>query len=500
LENAIVNLSARQLRMMIGRKAISPVEVVNAYIEQIENFNAGINAICATDFERALNAAKVAEQAVMNSESLGRLHGLPLGVKDLTETAGLLTTFGNIDKRAHVPDRDNSMVARLRQAGAIVLAKTNTPDMGAGANTRNAVWGATGNPFNPKLNAGGSSGGSAAALATNMVPLATGTDVGGSLRIPAALCGIVGMRPSPGMIGQDSRKLGWHVLNIIGPMARNVEDLALLFASSMGEDRLDPLAYPANPQVVWPIKDIDLATLRVGYTEDFGCCSVDPMIRRAFRLRIQAISRHVSICEPIELNLGNVHRAFDVLRAEGFLAQMGQSYEKDPDSLSSNVRANMEIARQLTLSDRAWAHLEQTSIMQSFARKLRDYDVILSPTTPVSPFPWEKLYADEIDGQKMDNYYQWLALTYVVTLSTHPALSLPMGLDECQMPFGIQMIGPLHQDGRLIAIAKAFESAFEDDLILKRPIPDTSKLRKDTAGLRTIVTHPPIFPEGAATA
>lgn len=493
MKQTLVTLSATEQRALIGRKEISPVELVKAHIEQIESYNPGVNAICATDFDRALSTAQVAEQAVVNGEPLGPLHGLPVGIKDLTETAGLLTTYGNTDYTGNVPTHDNSMVARLRKAGAIVLAKTNTPDMGAGANTRNAVWGATGNPFNPKLNAGGSSGGSAAALATDMVPLASGTDVGGSLRIPAALCGVVGMRPTPGMIGQDGRKLGWAVLNTIGPMARNVRDTALLYAASMGEDRLDPLAFPADPSTVWPVQPVDLSTLRVGYTEDFGCCAVDPMIRRVFGHRINAIARHVKSCEPVSMDLGDVHRAFDILRAEGFLAQMAQTYQDNPDSLSPNVRANMDIASKLTLADRAWAHIEQTNLMQRFARAFREYDIIISPTTPVTPFPWSQLYADTIDGQTMENYYQWLALTYVVTLSTHPALSLPVGLDEAGMPFGMQLIGPMYQDGRLLASAHAFETAFAHDAKLARPIPILGSLTQDRASLKSIVTHPPRF-------
>lgn len=491
MNQKLVSLSATEQRALIGRKEISPVELVKAHIQQIETYNPGVNAICATDFERALSTAQNAEQAVMNGERLGLLHGLPVGIKDLTETAGLLTTHGNTGFTSHVPTHDNSMVARLRNAGAIVLAKTNTPDLGAGANTRNAVWGATGNPFNPKLNAGGSSGGSAAALATDMVPLASGTDVGGSLRIPAALCGVVGMRPTPGMIGQDTRKLGWAVLNTIGPMARNVKDTALLFAASMGEDRLDPLAFPAEPGTVWPVQPVDLSTLRVGFTEDFGCCAVDPMIRRVFEHRIKAIARHVRSCDPVRLDLGDAHKVFDILRAEGFLAQMAETYRNDPDSLSANVRANMEIASRLTLADRAWAHVEQTTLMQRFARAFRDYDVIISPTTPITPFPWSQLYADKVDGQVMQNYYQWLSLTYVVTLSTHPALSLPVGLDEAGMPFGIQMIGPMYQDGKLLASAHALESAFASEPKLARPIPVLTGLTHDSADLKSIVTHPP---------
>ena len=493
MKQDIISLSAIELRRHIGQKSLSPVEVLDAFIAQMQSVNPGVNALCATDFDRAKAAAKLAEAAVMKGEPLGPLHGLPVGIKDLTETAGLLTTFGNTGFRDHVPSQDNALVTRLKAAGAIIAAKTNTPDMGAGANTRNFVWGATGNPFNTKLNAGGSSGGSAAALATDMLPLCTGSDVGGSLRIPAAYCGVAGIRPSPGMISQSGRKLGWSVLNVVGPMARNIQDMALMFSACVGNEPMDPLAFPNTPKVIWPQPNIDLSQLRVGYTADFGCCAVDPMIRRVFENRIQAIAKHVQTCEPVSLNLGDPHRAFDVMRAEGFIAQMGEQYAKDPNALSPNVRANMDIAQKMTLADRAWAHLEQTHIMQAFAKAMQHYDVILSPVTPVSPFPWQTLYAETIDGHKMRNYYEWLSLTYVVTMSTHPALSLPSGLDEAGMPFGIQVIGPLYQDGRLLAIGSAMESALGTDDSLSRPRPDTQTLRQDSADLKSIVTHPPVF-------
>lgn len=491
MTQSITSLSAIELRQCIGNKSLSPVEVLDAFIQQMQTVNPGVNALCATDFERARQAAKFAEDAVMQGEPLGPLHGLPIGVKDLTETAGLLTTFGNTGYTAHVPQQDNALVARLKAAGGIIAAKTNTPDMGAGANTRNFVWGATGNPFNPTLNAGGSSGGSAAALATGMLPLCTGSDVGGSLRIPAAMCGVAGIRPSPGMISQSGRKLGWSVLNVVGPMARNIADMAFMYSACMGPEAMDPLAFPSDPTTVWPQPNIDLSQLRVGYSADLGCCIVDPMIKRVFESRVKAISKHVHLCEPITLDLGDPDRAFDVLRAEGFIAQVGEQYHTNPDALSPNVRANMDIAAKLTLADRAWAHLEQTKIMQAFARALQRYDVILTPVTPVTPFPWQTLYADVIDGQTMRNYYHWLGLTYVVTLSTHPALSLPCGVDEAGMPFGIQMIGSLFQDGKLLGAAHALESAFATDQQLNRPVPDTSSLKEDKANLRSIVTHPP---------
>jgi Asp-tRNA(Asn)/Glu-tRNA(Gln) amidotransferase A subunit family amidase len=490
-------LAATELRRLIGARQLSPVELLDACIARIERYDPAVNAIAATDFERARAQARAAEAAVLRGEPLGPLHGLPLGVKDLQDTAGLLTTYGNAGLRGNVPTADNTLVARLRAAGAIVTAKTNVPDMGAGANTRNPVWGATGNPFDPALNAGGSSGGSAAALALDLLPIATGSDTGGSLRIPAALCGVVGLRPSPGLVANDARALGWSVISVLGPMGRSVEDTALLLSASVGVDARDPLSHAAAPTDFWPIAPADLSRLRVGFTEDFGVCIVDPEVRRVFRARLEAIRPLVASCEPVDLALGDADRAFDVLRAEAFLAAYSDTYRTAPDTLGPNVRANVEMAASITLADRAWAHLEQTRVARAFARAFERFDLLLAPTTPVSPFPWTQLYAREVDGQAMRNYYHWLGLTYVVTLATNPALSLPCGRDEHGLPFGLQLIGRLRGDAELLRAAHALEGALATHPESARPLADLRKLEQPRPELKSIVTHPPLLGGGA---
>jgi amidase len=488
--------SAVALRRLIGARQLSPLELLDACIARIERYNPAVNAIAATDFERARDSARAAEAAVMRGEPLGPLHGLPLGVKDLQDTAGLLTTYGNVRLRGNVPAADNTLVARLRAAGAIVTAKTNVPDMGAGANTRNPVWGATGNPFDPRLNAGGSSGGSAAALACDLLPLCTGSDTGGSLRIPAALCGVVGLRPSPGLVANDARALGWSVISVLGPMGRTVDDTAMLLAASVGVDTRDPLSYAAEPGAYWPLRSADLSQLRVGYTEDFGTCIVDAEIRRTFRRKLDMIRPLVAACEPLDLKLGDADGTFDVLRAEAFLAAYADTYETARETLGPNVLANIEMAATISLADRARAHLQQTHIAREFARAFERYDIVLAPTTPVSPFPWTELYAREIDGQAMRNYYHWLALTYVVTLATNPALSLPCGRDERGMPFGLQVIGRLRGDGELLQAARALEEALAGDPGTARPRVDVGQLEQARPELRSIVTHPPLADGG----
>lgn len=487
----LTSLSAIELREKIGSKQVSPVEVMQSFIHRIEKINPAINAVCATDFDGALKTAKEAEAAVMQGKPLGLLHGLPLGVKDLQDTKGLLTTFGNVQYRNNVPQKDNAMVARLRQAGAIVTAKTNVPDMGAGANTRNAVWGATGNPFNPSLNAGGSSGGSAAALATDMFPICTGSDTGGSLRIPASICGIVGFRPTPGVIANDDRALGWSAISVLGPMGRTVSETAFLMSASVGRHESDPLSVHSDPATFWPLQPADLSCLRIAYLEDFGACAVDADIRKTFRDRVKAISRFVKSCDEVKLNLEHGHQCFDVIRAESFVAAFADTYRKTPEVLGPNVRANVEMAASITLADRAWAHLEQTRIHRAFQQVFQDYDLIVCPVTPVSPFTWTSLYAEEVDGQKMRNYYEWLGLTYMVTLATNPAMSLPCGVDGRGMPFGLQLVAPLRADANLFSMALGLEQAFASDSRLRRPVPDVTKLDQPRPDLKSLVTHPP---------
>lgn len=492
-DHNIVEKSALELRALIGSKQLSPVELLDACIARIEDINPHINAVTATCFERARGEARQAEQAVIDGKPLGLLHGLPIGIKDLEETEGLLTTYGSAIYRGNIPARDNALVARLRAAGAIVAGKTNIPEMGAGANSRNTVWGATGNPFNPLLNAGGSSGGSAAALATDLLPLCSGSDTGGSLRIPAAKCGVVGFRPSPGLVPSERKLLGWTPISVVGPMGRNVADTVLQLRATAGMHLTDPLSYPLGDDPFASLPRIDLAQLRIGYTEDFGVCEVDNGIRQVFRDKIEALRPYVKSCEPVKLDMGEAHRCFDVIRAESFVAGFEAAYRRDPSSLGPNTRANYELGAAMTLADTAWAQGEQTRLFRRFQAQFAQFDLILSPTTPVSPFPWSELFLKEVNGVALENYYRWLALTYVVTLATNPSISLPCGLDHKQMPFGLQVTGGFRADQHVLACAAALEQLFDSHEALRRPRPDLAQLRRSQVDLKSIVTHPPLL-------
>jgi amidase len=490
-QNELLSFSAVEMRRRIGAKEISPVELLEACIARIEAIDPAVNAMAATDLAQARKNAKEAEKKALEGAHLGRLHGLPTGIKDLHETAGLLTTYGSQIYRGFVPKEDAAMVALVRKAGAVIVGKTNTPEFGAGANTRNVVWGATGNPFNPHLNAGGSSGGSAAALACDMLPVCTGSDTGGSLRIPAAYCGIVGLRPSPGVVPGDRRPLGWSPLSVLGPMGRSVADTRHLFAAQISMDDREPLAFALDPDLIAGARPIDLGRLRVAWTQDFGHAPVSKEIRAVFRDRVAAMAHLFRACDGVSFDFGEADRCFDITRAESYVQRFQAAYDKDPNSLGPNVRTNYEMGAAMSLADVAWAHGEQTRIFRRFQAMFREYDLILSPTMGVTPFPWTEPYLQTLEGVTLKTYYHWLALTYYVTLVTNPAISLPCGVDHHGMPFGIQVIGRFRGDRDLLDAAEAMEQAFAAIPALQRPRADLRKLTKPAVDLKSIVTHPP---------
>src|SRR5580704_8779567 len=316
-------LTAVAARRLIGAKRLAPSELLESCIARIEAVDHAVNAMVARDFDRARTTAKAADAAVARGDTLPPLHGLPIGIKDLQETGGLRTTHGSPIFRDHIPAADERLVAAVRAAGAIVVGKTNTPEFGAGANTRNAVYGATGNPFDPALSAAGSSGGSAVALATGMAPICSGSDTGGSLRNPAAFSGIVGFRPTPGLVPSEKRGFGWSNLSVAGPMARTVPDLCLLLASMVSDDARDPLATTVHGHVVRRPEDfavparVDLSRLRVAFTPDFGFAPTERLIADAFAEKTELFRHVFARAADATPDCAGADEAFEVLRALG---------------------------------------------------------------------------------------------------------------------------------------------------------------------------------------
>ena len=477
------DLTAVEARRLIGRKQLAPSELLASCIARIEAVDHAVNAMVARDFVRARATAKAADGAVARGDELPPLHGLPIGIKDLQETEGLRTTFGSPVFRDHIPAADERIVAAVRQAGAIVVGKTNTPEFGAGANTRNAVYGATGNPFDPTRSAAGSSGGSAVALATGMAPICSGSDTGGSLRNPAAFSGIVGFRPTPGLVANERRGLGWNNLSVAGPMARTVPDLCLLLSTMVSDDARDPLATTVHGRTIRRPEDfavparIDLSRLRVALTPDFGFAPTERHIAEVCAAKTGLFRHMFARAENATPDCAGADEAFEVLRSLGFLTERLAMVRSRPQDVGPNVRANVEEGLRYTAADVARAQALQTALYRRWQSFFRDWDVILTPSITISPRPWRELYPKEIDGKPTRTYFHWLALAYAVTLPGHPAVSLPVGLDRHGMPFGLQIVGPRGGDAFVLSVAAELEALLAGDTRTARPVPDLARLK-----------------------
>jgi len=472
----LCELSAVTLRRMIGDKSISPVELLASCRRRIDAVNPKLNALVTFCWERAETEAKAAEQAVMSGATLGALHGLPIGIKETMVTAGVRTTFGSPILADNIPVEDERLVATVRSAGAIVVGKTNAPEFGAGANTTNPVFGATGNPFDPGRICGGSSGGSAVALATSMLPLVTGSDTGGSLRTPAAYCGVIGFRPSPGVVPMSRRAIGYSPISVQGPMGRDVADTALMLSAIAGYDPVDPLSFPMDTSAFANPPKVDLSRLRVAVSEDLGFAPVDDSVRQTFRTAIASISGSFGEIVDATPPLADADEIFEVLRATAFYSSFESFYREKKELLGPNLIANIEQARGYGFADAVRAQARQNALYRRFATYMKDFDILLSPTAAVPPFKLEQLYPTHINGQELRGYFHWLALAYGTSLTGFPGVSIPCGLDATGTPFGLHVSGKRFGDHQLTGVAAALESYLARVPGLGRPIPDIAAL------------------------
>jgi amidase len=474
--NEPCDLTAVEARRLIGRKRLSPVELLESCIARIEMVNPTINAVVATCYDRARDEARTATEVLLRGDDLPPLHGLPLGVKDLSNTEGLRTTYGSPIYADFVPDKDERIVASLRKAGAIVVGKTNTPEFGAGGNTNNAVYGATVNPFDTARTAGGSSGGSAAALATGMLPICTGSDTGGSLRRPATYNGVVALRPTVGLVPSDRRLLGFTNYGTLGPMARTVGDVALLLSGMAGGDNIDPLSYPHDVDALRRIEEIDLGGLRVAVSEDLGGAPVDNGLRKVFRDTLAHYSSVFGSCVDKDPDFTTANDVFWILRGVYFVANQKERYDNHRDQLGPNVLFNTEAGLKMTVEEIAWAEAEQTRIYRNFQSYFENFDVLICPGAPVPPFPVDQRAPEIVNGVKMEHYISASAISSWLTLTGHPVVALPIGLDATGTPFGIQIVGPRHGDRFVMGVAHALEALLSHNELTRRPIPDIRAL------------------------
>ena len=454
------DLTATELRRLIGARKLSPRELLESCIARIEKLNPALNAIVNPCLDRARVEAKRAEEAVMRGDALPSLHGMPLGVKDLNDVGGLPTTQGSHLFKNVVPEKNDNVVEAMVTNGAIVVGKTNVPEHGFGATTDNPLYGITRNPYDPARSCGASSGGTAVALASRMVPLAMGSDFAGSLRTPASYCGIAGFRPSVGAVPSARRGMGWSPFDVEGPMGRCVADLKLLFSGMAMNDPRDPLAGPVDPAFREPVKTVDLSRLRVAVSEDLGFAPMGKETRRVFAEKLRLFEDVFHSVTPTHPDMRQADRAFYILRGIGFVNDFRPMYEENPGAFGPTIIDELARAEKLSIADIGWAMGEHTRIFRRAEAFFDDYDLLITPAASVPPFLHEEQYPREIDGEDMGGYLRWEAISYGVTLFAGPAVVIPAGLGPGKMPLGLQLIARKGCDCRLLDIAHTLERVF----------------------------------------
>ncbi len=451
---------AHELAALIRGRKISPVELLDAQLGAIARLNPKLNAIVTLVADKACEQARAAEQAVMRGDKIGALHGLPIGVKDVTATAGIRTTYGSPLYADNVPAEDAEAVRRLKVAGAIVLAKTNTPEFAAGANTVNPVFGATRNPWNPALSPAGSSGGSACAVASGMLPIAQGTDFGCSIRIPAAFCGIVGIRPTPGLTPNYPMPLGWDPGQVHGPLARTAEDAAMMLDAMIGFSRISPISVAPLWDSAHAIvsKTRDAKGLRIAYAPDIAGIGVDTEVEAICRKAAAALRSQGATVDEIEFDLSEGRAPYKVWRG---VWMVGQQLRNLPrlDEFGPNLQNNVKSGLTLTTTDIAKAEHTRFALFQKTRELFDRYDLLLTPAAPVKPYPVEMNFPNEINGKAFDDYIDWIAPCFLITLLSLPAGSVPAGLTRERLPVGLQVVGPRFEEPKIFSLMKLLQQA-----------------------------------------
>ncbi len=459
VERDLVFLPATEQAELLRGGELSAREVLDAHLDQIAEVNPHVNAIVTLAPEAALEAAAAVDEAHARGLVMGPLHGLPVAHKDLVDTAGIRTTSGSPLYAYHVPDADALIVERIRTAGAVTIGKTNTPEFGAGSQTFNTVFGVTRNPYDLSRTVGGSSGGAAAALAAGMVPIADGSDMGGSLRNPAAFCNVVGLRVSPGRVPTHPRAALWSHLSVEGPMGRTVADVALLLQAIAGPDPRNPISLDAPGSVFAAPLDADLGPVSVAWSPTLGGLPVAAEVRSALAATpsvFQALGWRVEEATP---DLSAAREIFHVLRAWSFELELGPTYDDNPNALKDTIRWNIEQARRLSLADHVAAEREHAALYRRVVEFFDRYDVLALPTVQVAPFDMETEWVREIDGVLMETYIDWMRSCTDVTVMGCPAISVPGGFTDAGLPVGLQLVGRPRGDLELLRIAHAFEAA-----------------------------------------
>ncbi|MGV8882419.1 MAG: amidase [Rhodoglobus sp.] len=457
-DGEIVDAPARVQAAAIRDRLLTSVELLDEHLRRIAETNPAVNAIVTLDVDRARDTAAAADRAAAQGRPIGALHGLPIAIKDTEDTAGLRTTYGSPILANNIPLRDALVVERVRAAGGVILGKTNVPELATGSHTVNPVFGATSNPYDLTRSAGGSSGGAAAALATGMTSLATGSDMGGSSRNPAAFCNVVGLRPSAGRVPSWPSANVWQTMLVNGPMARTVDDVALLLSVLSGEDSRVPISLPGNGAEFAGSLEAELSGLRVGWSRTLDgldiSAEVTAVLESEGRPGLAECGFALTDTEP---PISQYDDVFRVLRGSDFAQAFGPMVDEHPTLVGQLVRENVEYGRTLTTDDLARAMARRTELYDRLRSVFDEVDVLAAPATAVAAFDANKPWVDDIDGIQQEDYLQWMRTAWRITPTGFTALSVPCGFTPDGLPVGLQLIAPPRAELLLLRVARAFE-------------------------------------------
>jgi amidase len=453
-------MTATEMVQQIRDKQLSCREVMTAHLNQIERVNPVVNAIVTRiPAEQALARADAADEALVQGKGIGPLHGLPIAHKDLVPTKDMRTTFGSPIYKDFVPDHDGLIVERLKKAGAVAIGKTNTPEFGAGSQTFNQVFGETLNPYDTTKTCGGSSGGAAVSLACGMLPLADGSDTGGSLRNPGNFCNIVGFRPAPGRVPIWPNPVAWYPISVQGPMARTVQDAALMLSAIAGPDPRSPIAIAEPGSVFSGSLERDFKSVKIAWSKNLGDLPVDPRVTQVLenqRCVLHDLGCNVATGQP---DFSSADEIFKVWRAWRFELRYTELLKDHRKLIKDTVIWNTEQGQKLTGPQLGRAEVQRTELYHRVREFMENYEFLICPVNQVPPFDIKQPYIEEIDGVKMETYIDWMKSCYYITVTGLPAISVPCGFTPEGLPVGMQIVGRHNADFSVLQLAHAFEKA-----------------------------------------
>jgi amidase len=451
-------MTATEMAHRIRSKDLSAVEVLTAHLRQIERVNPKVNAIVTLVADQAMEQARKTDEAAARSQWLGPLHGLPVAHKDLHDTKGIRTTYGSPIFKDHVPTEDALIVERIKKAGAVTLGKTNTPEFGAGSQTFNRVFGATHNPYDLSKTCGGSSGGAAVALACGMIPIADGSDMGGSLRNPAAFCNVVGLRPSAGRVPTWPSGDGWATLSVDGPMARNVADVALLLSAIAGPDNRSPISIDEPGNVFAKPLDRDFKGVRIAWAKDLGGLPFDPRVKQVVNAQRKVFETLGCIVEEAEPDFSGADQVFKDFRASSYTMSRPE-LQAHRDMVKDTILQELDAGAKLTGPQLGAAAAKRTQVYHKVRVFLERYEFFVLPVTQVPAFDVNEPYVKQIQDVKLDHYIDWMKSCYYISTVGNPAISVPAGFTPEGLPIGLQIVGRRHAEWSILQLAHAFEQA-----------------------------------------